>query len=366
MKMLLVSGIYPPDVGGPASYIPKLAEAMHQQGIRVEVLTLRNRRTVNHSSIWRINYVYRESALLIRMMKVIYIALLKLRQSEAVFANGLHQEIAIALCFIRVRSVAKIVGDPVWERARNKGETNLTLLEFTNAIEKTVRQKIERIFLVWSLNRYDLVICPSVELVEIVRTWGVKTKVQFIPNGVDEISPSQLGTRYDICSASRLVKWKNIDKVIKAADLSEASLAIAGEGPELLNLTRVARSNEKPVHFLGQLSDLEVNKLLSQSKLFVLFSDYEGLSFGLLKAMSLGMPIIISDAPGNTAVLQNRKDCLVVTRGETEGLSKAISELLTDTKLAMQLGENAKLKAVTEYSEKKLINQVITILKQVL
>jgi glycosyltransferase involved in cell wall biosynthesis len=363
MKILLVSGIYPPDVGGPASYIPKLADAMNNQGIRVEVLTLRNRQTINQSPIWKVNYVNREGALLFRMIKVICITLTKLRKSEAVFANGLHQEIAIALCFNRVRSVAKIVGDPVWERARNKGETTLTLPEFTYAAKKTARQQVERIFLAWSLNRYDLVICPSVELVEIVRTWGVKTKIQFIPNGVNELTPSQLEKKYDICSASRLVKWKNINKVIKAADLAKASVAIAGEGPELPKLEKEAINNQKPVHFVGQLSDLEVNKLLNQSKLFVLFSDYEGLSFGLLKAMSLGMPIIVSDAPGNTAVLQNRKECLVVPRGDIEMLSEAISELLNDPILAKRLGENAKQRATTHYSEEHLINQVIAILK---
>jgi hypothetical protein len=42
MKFLLISGIYPPDIGGPAIFIPKLAEFLHNKGHECEVLTLKN------------------------------------------------------------------------------------------------------------------------------------------------------------------------------------------------------------------------------------------------------------------------------------------------------------------------------------
>ena len=360
MKALLVSGIYPPDVGGPATYIPKIAARMIDQGIDVEVLTLRNQESLIPFSPHRVNFVAREGLLILRMLRVILLSIKKLRQSDAVLANGLHQEIAVGLCFSSARGIAKIVGDPVWERARNKGETQVTMSEFKKLSR---RQRFERILLVWSLNKYDLVICPSVELTEMVKFWGVKSEVKYIPNGVPEANQPALIKQYDVCSASRLVKWKNIDRIIDACSLAGVTLAVAGDGPEISSLE--SRSLEVPsrIDFLGLLDDSQVDELLGKSSVFVLFSDYEGLSFGLLKAMSLGMPIVVSDAPGNLEVLEDRADCIVVPRGDTRKLSVAIRELLDNPELAEELGASALKKVKNNYSEAVLLDRVICLLK---
>jgi hypothetical protein len=75
MKALLVSGIYPPDVGGPATYIPKIAARMIDQGIDVEVLTLRNRENLIPVSPHRVNFVAREGLLILRMLRVILLSI---------------------------------------------------------------------------------------------------------------------------------------------------------------------------------------------------------------------------------------------------------------------------------------------------
>ncbi|HWH77104.1 MAG TPA: hypothetical protein VNT76_07020, partial [Candidatus Binatus sp.] len=40
LKIQFVTGIFPPDIGGPATYVPKMASALAMRGHRVEVLTL--------------------------------------------------------------------------------------------------------------------------------------------------------------------------------------------------------------------------------------------------------------------------------------------------------------------------------------
>lgn len=360
MNTLLVSGIYPPDVGGPATYIPKIAARMIDQGLGVEVLTLRDQESLIPDSPYRINFVPREGFLPLRMLRVILLSIKRLRESDAVLANGLHQEIAVALCFSRVRSIAKIVGDPVWERARNKGVTKVALAEFHKL---TLSQRFERLLLVWSLNKYDLIICPSVELTKMVRFWGVRTEIRYIPNGVPEVDQPALTREYDVCSASRLVKWKNVDQIIDACSLVGATLGIAGDGPERSLLESESSVALSRIELLGQLDDTQVNQLLGKSRIFVLFSDYEGLSFGLLKAMSLGMPIVVSDAPGNLEVLEDRVDCIVVPRGNTGKLSVAIKELLDDPLLADELGARAQRKVRKTYSEVVLLDLVISHLK---
>ena len=51
MKTLLISGIYRPEIGGPATYIPALASAIQSQSGSVEVVTLKNS-SANELAIW--------------------------------------------------------------------------------------------------------------------------------------------------------------------------------------------------------------------------------------------------------------------------------------------------------------------------
>ncbi len=43
MRVLIVSGIFPPDRGGPASHVPRMAEALAKRGHSVEVVCLSDR-----------------------------------------------------------------------------------------------------------------------------------------------------------------------------------------------------------------------------------------------------------------------------------------------------------------------------------
>jgi len=40
MKILIVTGVFPPDIGGPATYVPQVASALHDKGHKVTVVTL--------------------------------------------------------------------------------------------------------------------------------------------------------------------------------------------------------------------------------------------------------------------------------------------------------------------------------------
>jgi hypothetical protein len=40
MRILIITGIFPPDIGGPATYVPQVAKALADQGHQITVLTL--------------------------------------------------------------------------------------------------------------------------------------------------------------------------------------------------------------------------------------------------------------------------------------------------------------------------------------
>ena len=163
MKALLISGIYRPEIGGPATYLPKLATQLLDQGGQVEVITLKDSKANLVIEPWKVNYINRNQSILARIIKTSLLIAKKAQRVDTVFANGLFQETAIGLLFLNKKSVAKVVGDPVWERARNKGRTNLNIVDFNNS-KLSINQRFQRLFIRWSLNKFSVITCPSLEL----------------------------------------------------------------------------------------------------------------------------------------------------------------------------------------------------------
>jgi len=362
MKALLISGIYRPEIGGPATYLPKLATQLLDQGEQVEVITLKDSKADPVVESWKVNYLIRNQNILARIVKTSLLIAKNTKKVDTVFANGLFQETAIGLLLLKKKSVAKIVGDPVWERAINKGRTNLNINDFNHS-KLSINHRLQRLFIRWSLNRFSVITCPSLELKSIITSWGVSKPIEFIPNGVIISENENVDKYYDLVSVSRLVNWKNIDKLIRVSAKTKFKLAIVGSGPEEIILKKLAKDLNAPVEFLGQLAEEDVKKVLARSRIFALLSDYEGLSFALLEAMACGIPSIVSNAKGNSDVIRNEVEGLIVNINNQIEIENAIEKLLGSTELLAKYGAAAKLKVKNEYEQKNQINKVITLMR---
>ena len=69
MNALLISGIYRPEIGGPATYVPALAEQLISQKNKVQVITLKNSQAKPIDEEWPVTYVTRDQFLLFRFAK---------------------------------------------------------------------------------------------------------------------------------------------------------------------------------------------------------------------------------------------------------------------------------------------------------
>ena len=116
---------------------------------------------------------------------------------------------------------------------------------------------------------------------------------------------------YDFVSCGRLVKSKGFDKVLIAFSMicrKSEKLVIIGDGKEMGNLKLLSRKLgiEKQVIFTGLVDNPSL--YLSQSKVFVLPSEYEGNPITILEAMSMGLPVISSNVGGIPDVIKNKKN----------------------------------------------------------
>ena len=361
MNCLLISGIYRPEIGGPATYLPTLAKALISQSNKVEVVTLKNSGAPAQSEFWPVNYIARDQNLLLRFIKTVILIIRKARPAEKIFSNGLIQETAIALIFIKRKSVAKVVSDPVWERALNNNETSLNVVDF-NASNLKLKQKLQRILLRWSLNRFEVVTCPSIQLKDMILNWGVYRPIEFIPNGVSLVTEKGTNADFDLVTVCRLISLKNVDKIIRASVKTNTTVAVVGTGPEEYRLRELANSLGGKVTFFGQLDRNEVTKILLRSRIYLNMSDHEGLSFSLLEAMSSGLPSIVSNIQGNTNVITNGIDGIVVDVNDENQLTSAIKALIDSQSTRLRYGLAAKSKVKSEYSQEIQIGKVINLL----
>ena len=350
-RVLLVSGIYPPDVGGPASFVPQLRRYLLDQGWAVRVVAISKDSSATEAGV---DIVERRVSPIMRRARFMMALLGATRGADVVFANGLHGEVGLVTRALRKPWVAKVVGETLWERARNGATTSGSLLEFHSGVLPFL-SRTERNIWLSSLDTASSVIVPGPELQELLTGLGLGDHTILIPNGVSTAG-NEGGPRreavFDIVTACRLTEWKGVDKLIEMSSRLGVSLLVIGDGPQRSRLEDLAASLgcETSVTFLGQVPSGEVSAMLSQARLFALLSSYEGMSFALLEAKSVGLAAVASDIPGNRAVVRHGVDGLLVDPTDSHALDVAASGLLSDGDRLALMGEEARLDAVERFS----------------
>ncbi len=86
----------------------------------------------------------------------------------------------------------------------------------------------------------------------------------------------------------------------------------------------------------------DVPAILKESDVFTLSSVTEGMSMTLMEAMALGLPVAVTDIPGNRALVEHGKTGLLFKPNDVKALSTLLTALLDDAPLRRRLGTNAR------------------------
>jgi glycosyltransferase involved in cell wall biosynthesis len=221
----------------------------------------------------------------------------------------------------------------------------------------------------WFARRSTCLTTNSSGVVDFYASKGLPPeKFVVIPNGValPDVSDTppratllqQLGLPADaklIAAVGRLWPQKRIKDLIWAADLlkcvrDDVHLLVIGEGPQRWRLEQFRRQCqiEDRVHFLGERND--VLRLLPHCECLWLGSGYEGQSNAILEAMSVGLPVIASDIPGNRDLVVPEQTGYLFTVGDRAGLAKWTKHLLEHPELAKAMGAAGRQRVAQEFS----------------
>ncbi len=368
LKVLLVTGIFPPDLGGPATFNSKFALWAVTQDFQIQVLTYSNLDFVEQSdSRIKIIRINRNQNILFRYLKMITMIIVQGLKCDVILANGCFIELSISKLILIRPVITKIPGDPLWERARNNRKTKLGIREFQDE-NRGLLQKVLRFLTSKSIVSSNFVITPSKELATLVTHWGVSPeKIKIIPNAVDVnkfVPPVTRIIKFDVVTVARLVHWKGVAELIEVCADLNLSLAVIGDGPELMSLQTLAQVKNSRVRFFGSLSQRESIDVMVSSSIFVLNSEYEGFPHALIEAMALEILCIARAGTGCDEIIHDGVNGFLVTSGSTTKSLRCVLERAKSEEYRVDIRKAARRDVIQNFHHEKTYNSISFLLQK--
>lgn len=368
MRIALVTGIFPPDIGGPATHAADLREELARREHRVTVVTLWDGPATDH--VPGLVRFPRRWPWPLRLAAVTRWLLQHRDRYDVVYATGLHVAAVAGARLAGRPVVVKVVGDEAWERGRRQGLTDQDFEAFQRTAGGPVPLRAMRWVRNWSLRRATFVTAPSQDLAHVIEGWlEGPAAVSVIPNGV-RVPPkggARRSARRGLRAAfiGRLVDHKRVDVLLEAVAGTEGvAFDVVGDGPERERLEARARRLElqKRVKFTGVLSHEEVLERLLRADALLLVSDHEGLPHVAIEALACGVPLIASLAGGTAEVLRDRENGLALQEASVDAVSEALERLRDDPVLRRRLARGAR-RSCEEWRVERCADRVEALLR---
>ncbi|MFA5745054.1 MAG: glycosyltransferase family 4 protein [Candidatus Paceibacterota bacterium] len=333
MRLIIATPLYPPEIGGPATYAKLLEEGLSGKGIEVEL--------VKFNEVRHLPKIIRHYAYYRRVLKAA-------RDADVVLALD-PVSVGLPAMWAAKKAkktfVVKIVGDYAWEQGQQRFGIAQNLDEFVRTQKVPFAVRFLRKIQIYVARNATKIIVPSEYLKGIVEAWGIPSgEIVVIYNGVE--IPAKIPTReknneeFLIVSAGRRVPWKRF----------EAIEHVAQGHPEW----RVFIASGLPrTEMLGWIKAADV---------FVLNSLYEGFPHVLVEAMTLGAPVIATNAGGNKTLVVNGETGILIPPADDVALEQALVMISNDPDAA-QVRALAAQKHMNNFSLPHMLDATAWFLK---
>lgn len=160
-------------------------------------------------------------------------------------------------------------------------------------------------------------------------------------------------------ATSRLVTEKGIGELIEAfkhvrKDYAKAELWLFGEGPKESAFKKLSEE-VKGVSFKGFPEDT-LSKV-AQADIFVHPSYMEGFSISLIEASMLGLPMIACDVGGNSEIIKDGKNGILIPPRDTQALAGAMAKLAGDKNLQKRFGHEARKTYIDNFALDRVVKE---------
>lgn len=333
MRVVIATPLYPPEIGGPATYAKLLEEGLPSRGVEVVVVTF--------SEVRHLSKIVRHYAYYRRVLKAARSADLVLALDPvSVGLPALYAAKKVQKPF-----VVKIVGDYAWEQGVQRFGVTQSLDEFVRTKKISFPVLVFRYIQKYVAQTAQKVIVPSDYLKDIVAEWGIATeRIYRIYNAVEIPAALPVHTKKDgeflIVSSGRRVPWKGFEAIEKIAQAFPKWRVFIASG----------------------LSRSEALGWVQAADVFVLNSTYEGFPHALIEAMMLGTPVVAAGNKGNKELVTQGETGLLVTPGDDNSLREALTTVLHDPTTARARAHAAQ-EQVKKFSLTRMLDATADLLK---
>jgi glycosyltransferase involved in cell wall biosynthesis len=374
VRVLIVSGIWPPDVGGPASHAPDVAEFLRGRGHEVEVVTTAD--ALPEPRPYPVRWISRSLPKGVRHARGVALVRQRAREHDVVYTTGMFGRSALGASLARKPYVVKLTADPAFERSRRRGLVAGNVEDFQagggGAVPRALRLARDL-----ELRRAAHVFCPSAYLRELAISWGVAPeRVSVLPNPAPEVP--QLPPRDELKQAlgvngatlvfaGRLTAQKSLERALEAVAAADGvSFLVAGEGPDRGPLEDRARDLgiDGRVRFLGPQPRQRVVELFRAADATILSSSWENFPHTVVEALAVGTPVLAMEAGGVAEVVHDGVNGLLVPAGDTAALGEAVRRYFADEALRERLRAQAAA-SVADYSAERVFSRLEDVLRSV-
>jgi glycosyltransferase involved in cell wall biosynthesis len=204
-----------------------------------------------------------------------------------------------------------------------------------------------------------------------------ESKLRLVYNGIEtmmgkslKLSESRCDYLYDLVFVGRLVSVKRIDLLLEVIAYLKNDFNIkcclVGEGnlKDKLQILSKKLNIEDNVIFIGYRSNID--EILKKSKVFVVTSECEGISYSMLEALRCEMPIIGFDVPGVNEVIYNDINGYLIPFNSVVEYANSLQKILQNDNLFERLQRGSRILLNDKFSVGNMYKNIYNIYKSVI
>jgi glycosyltransferase involved in cell wall biosynthesis len=345
MKILIATGIFRPELGGPATFAAELASRLSGTATSPTVITYSKKPAYDFDQTYSFPLVriVRGNSKILNYTKFFFAIAKRVPKYDLVytldwFSAGVPVMLA---CFLtRKKYIVRVGGGYIWEKYLAQGRSPVTLKQF---YEKGLYKKYKLMFFMIKkvLKNAQKVIFNSDEQKDLyTKYYNIrpnKTAVIYnpVPEHVFGTIIASYKLRYaerdkELIFAGRFIKMKNIESLIKAfAKLNDQSftLALIGEGPEEQNLKKLVKELqlENRVSFQPPMNQKDLYRRIANCYCVVIPSWTDISPNQAYECLALGIPFLITK---ENYLAINKSDFLKIDPASVSDMADKLNYLL--------------------------------------
>lgn len=387
MKIIIGSESFAPNISGVATAAELLAKSLAKEGHKVSVFCPSRSFETHEDQNYKEYKVVRFRSIKNPFRKGFRVTFLPkkeiLKYVEKIKPDLIHLQDPTSICS-QLLKAAKKNDIPVVVTNHFSLDYVISYLKWLKPFHPQIKFILRR-YLANFYNSCNHVFCPTETVKKDLLTWGVKTEITAVSNGVDLdrfFSHSDLSDIYHkyhlppnpiVLYMGRVDKDKRIEvfissipEIIKKVN---AHFVVAGMGDELPKMKKMVEKLgiAEAISWIGWLDkdSPEFPKIYQLATVFAIPSPIETQSIVTMEAMATGLPVVGANAGALPELIKNGKNGYLFTPGDHKDLARKVVEILLDEKMRETFG-GASLEIIEGHEIKRSLIKTLDVYKEIL